>query len=82
MTGTYIPLPKNTANDAVLVEEKNPLTNIEVNNFPATQQVSLVEGSALGSGDLKLDAWGIQKFSRAQSLFHSKWTLCTGLQDL
>jgi len=74
MTGTYIPLPKNTANDAVLVEEKNPLTEIEVNNFPVTQQVSLIEGSALGSGGLKLDAWGIQKFSRAQTLFHSKWT--------
>jgi len=70
----YIPLPKNAAKDAVLVEEKNPLTEIEVNNFPSVQTVSLIEGSALGSGGLKLDAWGIQKTSLAKSIFHSKWT--------
>ena len=56
---------------ATPVNVLGPLTDTELraSDVPVT-----VSGGSLGSGGLTLDAWGIQKFSRAQSLFHSKWT--------
>lgn len=78
---TFIILPKNTAKDAILVEQKAGTTTVIDDSTPVEVNVQQpidasidLRGQALGVGDLTVDAWGIQKVSHPVSLFASVFT--------
>ncbi len=52
---------------------KNSGSHAAVTEFPSSSVVPSVIGT-VGVGDLTVDAWGAQKVSVPQSLFHGMWT--------
>jgi len=66
VSAASLPLPSGAATAAN--QQTNALTDAQLRATPVP-----VSGT-LGSGDITLDAWGIQKMSLPYSLFHGMWT--------